>query len=197
MVSWSQMIKNFDKRLDIEDIEEFQLHLTKAVNRKISKLEEEYGTVSEDDMADPRDLDAYKDHLTDVMISTQSAKILGDELSILALYKKVEIKTKKIIESKVPNPKSKNLSYINNVRSILPFELETIDGYSSFNELRLLNNAIKHGGLVSNELSSKYPSWIEGDELKDLDIAYRRLLSGVELYVSTLVERLYSLSEQP
>ncbi|WP_335911910.1 MULTISPECIES: hypothetical protein [Shewanella] len=193
MVSWEKMFENYDKRLDLDDINEFQSHLNNAVDHKIKKLEAEYDTVTQENFADPDDLIPYKEHLNDVMMSVYSAKVLGYELSIIALYKKVEIKTKKIIEARVPNPKAKNLSYFNNLCDVLPFDIKFVNGYESFNELRLINNSIKHGGYVSSELATSYPDWKEEDELKDLEKAYERLLPGVESYVYDLVSKIYEI----
>lgn len=195
MVSWEQLHKNFDKRLDLEEIDEFQLHLNKAVDKKIKKLELEFDNITEDDVEDPEYFMDYKEQLNEGMMLTYSAKLLGFELRIIALYKKIEIKLKKVIEHKVSDPRSLNFSFIRNVKKVIDFEIEDVNGYESFNELRLINNAIKHGGYVSKELSDIYPNWKSDDELKDLDKAYDRLLPGVTNYVSDFVEKIYTTSQ--
>ena len=195
MPPWGQIFKNFDKRLDHEDIDEFLDHLNASVNRRIKKLEDEYKNLTVDQFEDPRDIDAYRDHLGDIITSSYDAKALGDELSIIALYKKVESKTGRIAKRLIPAASHKNLSYFKQFCEVLPFDIKTINGFASFNELRLLNNSIKHGEVVSQELSDSFPSWIVGAELNGLDRAFARILPGVETYVSDLVENIYARSQ--
>ncbi|SGZ10119.1 Putative uncharacterized protein [Moritella viscosa] len=194
-ILWEKFFKNFDKRLDVEDIYEFQTHFNGAVDRKLKLLDEQYKNLSEEGMEDPMDLDRYKDHLEDIMISTYSAKTLGHELSIIALYKKVELKIKKLAPRFIKNADSKNFSYYKQVIKAFPF-IENLGGFDSYHELRLLNNAIKHGSEVSSELSTNFPIWIVGEELKDLDKAYERLLPGVLKFVSNFAEELHAITEK-
>lgn len=193
MVSWEQLTRNFDKNIDLEDIEEMQSNLNFSVDKKLASLQERFDNASESDLEDPSRLPCYKEHLEDLMISTYSAKLLGHELSIIALYKKIEIKMKKIVLSKVQGVNERNLSYFNYFKEVIPFSVEDIEGYHSFNELRLINNCIKHGGYVDNSLASDYSNWTESDELKDLDASYDRLLPGVKAYVSNMVDSLYAI----
>lgn len=162
MPSLEQIFKNFDKRLDHEDIDEFLDHLNASVNRRIKKLEDEYKNLTVDQFEDPRDIDAYRDHLGEIITSSYDAKALGDELNIIALYKKVESKTGRIVKRLIPAASHKNLSYFKQFCEVLPFDIKTINGFASFNELRLLNNSIKHGEVVSQELSDNFPSWVVG-----------------------------------
>lgn len=48
--------------------------------------------------------------------------------------------------------------------------------------------------MVSNELATAYSSWIEGEELKDIDTAYNRLLPQVKYFVQETVSKAYELS---
>lgn len=190
-LTFSKLFKNFDRRLDMDDIDEFQYHLNKAVDEKLKKLDHKYKSISVDDVEDPRDLDGYKSLLEDIMMTTHSSKLLGYELSIIALYKKVEIKTKKIVGRMVPNVKEEKLSYFKYLCDTLPF-IKNLDNFKAFNELRMLNNAIKHGGVVSSELVKSFPSLSEGDDLKDLDKSYERLLPQIKEYMNELVDKIYA-----
>jgi hypothetical protein len=193
-LTFSKLSQNFYRNLDSEDIDEFQYHLNKAVDKKIEELKTRYENLSENDVEDPIDLEGYKSHIEDMMMTAYSSKSLGYELSIIALYKKIEIKTKKIVVRMVPNVDEKNLSYFKHLRKTLPF-LEDLDNFKAFNELRLLNNAIKHGGLVCSELSENFPNLSEGDELKDLDKSYERLLPQIKEYMRALVDEIYARYE--
>lgn len=192
MPSWSRISMNFDKNLDHEEIDEFLEHLSASVGRRLQRLGEEYKTLSEDQFEYPNDIHPYRDHLTEQMMSSQAAKELGDELSIVALYKKVEAQTGRVIKRRVPAAASKKLAYFTQLCEALPFDIKTVNGFVSFNELRLLNNSIKHGGVVSQELADSFPSWAAGAEPKELGSAFSRLLPGVKSYVSDLVEKVYA-----
>ena len=190
-LTFSKLLKSFDRRLEMDDIDEFQYHLNKAVDKKLESLESTYKNVSVGDVEDPRDLEGYKSHLEDIMMTTNSSKLLGYELSIIALYKKVEIKTKKIVKRMVPNVKEDKLSYFGYLCDTLPF-IKSLDNFEAFNELRMLNNAIKHGGVVSSELVKNFPSLSEGDDLQDLDKSYEILLPQIKKYMSELVDEIYA-----
>lgn len=193
-LSWERLFKNFDKRLDIEDIDEFKIHLNGAVDRKLKALDEKYKNLSEDDVEDPMDLEGYKNHLEDIMISTYSTKTLGYELSIIALYKKVELKISKLASRFIENANKKKFSYYKTLIKAFPF-MENLSGFKSYQELRLLNNAIKHESIVSSELAENFSTWTLGEELKDLDKAYDRLLPGVLEFVSNFAEELHVAKE--
>jgi len=192
MPSWPDFMKNFDKRLECEEIDDFLDHLNTSVNRRIKKIEEEEKNLSPDKFENPIDMDYYRDHLNEFIISLNATKSLGDELSIIALYKKVETQTVRVLKMKLPNMTSKRLSIYTQFCEALPFDVKTVDGFLSFNELRLINNSIKHEGKVSSDLAKEFPTWNEGAELPDLDLSFQRLLPGVKHYVADLVERLYA-----
>jgi hypothetical protein len=60
-----------------------------------------------------------------------------------------------------------------------------LQGFPEINEIRLINNAIKHDGKVNRALAA-YPGWVIGDELKNLDAAFSRLAPGAKLYMVSL-----------
>lgn len=67
--------------------------------------------------------------------------------------------------------------------------IERIPHYRAVNELRLLNNAIKHAGRVTAELAREYPRWTQYKELAALGAAYDRLKRHVPSYVFRFAER--------
>ncbi|HCJ6321768.1 hypothetical protein [Citrobacter sedlakii] len=196
MVSWNKVFENFDKRLDHEDIDELRSLINSSTERRINKLKKEYDNINErtfDSDEHAFDIDGYKDHLVDLMINASNIKSLSDELSILALFKSVEVKISKVIDKKFYNNGKKR--FIGKLKLITRHEeVETLAGYDAYNELRLINNAIKHEGMVSNELATAYSSWIEDEELKDIDTAYNRLLPQVKYFVQETVSKAYELS---
>ncbi|EJC62457.1 hypothetical protein QWA_10329 [Alcaligenes faecalis subsp. faecalis NCIB 8687] len=192
MDSWSQLFMNLARNLDHEEIDEFLMHLHSSTTRRLNKLDEENKNLTENEFEHPEDMHFYKDHLFDQAIATEAARNLGNQLSIVALYKKVELQTSRMIKELIPEAASKNLSYFNQLSNILPFDIKTLNGFSSFDELRLLNNSIKHGSIVSSELAKNYPDWRVKSEIEKIDGAYERLLPGVKQYVFDMGTRLYS-----
>jgi len=55
--------------------------------------------------------------------------------------------------------------------------------YRAVNELRLLNNAVKHAGRVTAELAREYPRWKQGRKLTGVGAAYERLRRPVPSYI--------------
>lgn len=190
MPSWKQALKNFDMRIDHDEIDEFLDHLNESLNRRIKLLEEEERNLCSEQFEDTLDIVGYRDHLGDLAASVFATKALGDELSIIALYKKVEVHTGRIVKKKVPMAATVNLSNFKQLCKLLPY-IKTLDGFAGFNELRLLNNSIKHEGKVSLELATEFPQWTQGAKLSELDKAFQRLLPEVKKYVADLAERLY------
>jgi hypothetical protein len=187
-----RLCKRFDMRLDHEEIDEFLDHLNVSVKRRVKKLEQEYKDLSEGQFQDERDMEPYRDHLVDLIESSKAAKKLGDELSIIALCKKVETHTGQIVKKKIETANGKKISFFKTFSDVLPFKIEEVNGFSSFNELRLISNAIKHDdGKVSAELAGKFDVWKLGDDLSNMDDVFERLLPGVKEYVADLVEKLY------
>lgn len=64
----------------------------------------------------------------------------------------------------------------------LGLDLNTLKGYASFDELRLINNGIKHSGLVSDDLA-KYPNWKKGAKIVGFDESYQRVKNDVREFV--------------
>ena len=67
--------------------------------------------------------------------------------------------------------------------------VEALASYSALNELRCLNNCIKHSGYADAELASLGTKWAEGDELKydGLKDAFDRLKQSAMNFVVELV----------
>ena len=107
---------------------------------------------------------------------------MTDDLCILALHKKLEITIKKLVIKFYPTLKASELYKIDYLKKELPFDIASFSSYAAADELRLINNAIKHNGAVSKALA-KYTGWIEGQPLIDCGSAFSRLAPGIETYV--------------
>ncbi len=119
---------------------------------------------------------------------------LAFELAIIALYKHIETKTKRAALVAFPD-----LSQESVMRMRAPKLEETlreggvsireIEHFEDFNELRLINNSLKHSGVVSDELA-KHAGWEAGQRLSNLASTYKRVAPLCVLYLSGLMARL-------
>ena len=102
--------------------------------------------------------------------------IMGMELLVLGLYKQHEVHIKNYVKNQFPElSESKQEDYCKLNKNLNEFV--------SINELRLINNCIKHEGIVSSALANKYTYWKKGSDLGDLSSVYDRLKYKVKDYV--------------
>lgn len=119
---------------------------------------------------------------------------LTHELAVVALYKKIEITTKRAVSFAFPPPKIKqdSLYKIKELKKSLKgqgVDIESLPNYKAMDETRCINNDIKHNGIVGKELA-EYSGWTKGDKLKDIDKAYTRLAPLCACYIKELVDAL-------
>jgi hypothetical protein len=194
-LSFVKMLENFQKRMEVDAIEEFRAHLNASVNRSKKQIENKYSDIKLSQFENEYDMESYKGMLEDEIFMLEEVKNLADELSITALYKHIELHTKRVVKRHLPSIDESSISDIRRLKIALPFKLEKVYEYSSFNELRLINNSIKHQGKVSNQLASAFPNWVKGEKLSDLSNVYDRILPGIKMYVSSLVSNIASHTE--
>ena len=149
---------------------------------------------TENIQADPALDEADKDWLEhlheDDHYFLEEAEKLSAELAIVALYKKIEITTKSAVLIAYPDIPSKDLFQIKKLKKALKakkIDIHQLSHYASMDEIRCLNNAIKHSGLVGGELAM-YPAWKKGASLSDLHSAYQRLAPLCVMYMGEMVD---------
>jgi hypothetical protein len=193
-LSFSKLLQNIDQNIESTTLDEFRDHLEISLRRREKALNEEYSLLTEEDFEDPRDIDGYKMHIEDQAFYTNEVRKLGHELCIVALYRQIEVHTKRVAKRNFPSLNERQLFNIAAMKSALPFDLEALAHFDSFDELRLFNNAIKHEGRVSDDLSKKFPALRAGEELADLDKTYERLLPLIQQYIRAFVSAAYANS---
>jgi hypothetical protein len=116
---------------------------------------------------------------------------LSYEMTIIAFYKTIEITIKNMLkcseiftEEEVKEFYKAKIMKCKIDKNIC--KIEELDGYAAYNELRLINNCIKHSGIITEELSSNYHIWKVGEKLKNLDEVYLRLKEDVYKYINSL-----------
>ena len=196
MSSKNSFFKNFDSRFDTETIEQFLYFLGSSVRGRVNSIKSVYDSLSEDQFEDTEDIDSYRMHLDDKYYFLYEVKKLGEQLTIVALYKQVELHIKRVTKRNFPDVKENELFNISALKKALPFSIETMHGFAAYNELRLINNAIKHVGKVSQELASSFPVWVVGEEFKDLGAAYERILPDLKNFIKEFVGNSYLNSKR-
>ncbi|WP_125931911.1 hypothetical protein [Thiosocius teredinicola] len=190
----AKVMENWDKRFETEELDEFRDLVSIMLRRQERSIEKEEESLKH--AAPDHDFDAqmYRSHLEDRWAFAREVQHLSDELAIVALYKQVELHTKRVAKKHFPKIDPKKLSSIDDQIKLLPFKLKKLHAFAAFDELRLLNNSIKHEGKVSKSLSRAFSSWKEGKKLKGLGDAYQRLRPLVEEYVQAYVGACYAKS---
>ena len=122
---------------------------------------------------------------------------LADQLSIVALYRIAEIGTQKILElanTYLGDQRKKHKLQAfrwAQLQELLSenfnFHLKNVKFFSSINELRCLNNDIKHSGMVGKDLA-QFKGWQEGKDLflYNLHKHFKRFAVQVPEYLEAL-----------
>ena len=119
---------------------------------------------------------------------------LGSELAAIGLYKNIELRILHILETIFDDVNRRGLYKFSSLKKYLlskGVDIESAVHYKEINELRLINNCLKHGAVVSKELAS-CPGWREGQEIRDLD----KIFDNVILYTPLFIEHLVMLLEE-
>lgn len=187
-LSFEQLIENHMSQLDVEYIDSFRSMFAEVKDKEFAKLERDQADHAQMTFVNKDHQQLHQSIIEDEAMYYFGVSDLVDELSILALYKRIELKHNDLV--KFFHYSDKGIYRWAKLKEALPDEVQSIPEFDAVNELRLLNNAIKHQGCVSDELVKYYPSYGKrGDEFTELDITYERLKPAVCIYVN----RLYTL----
>lgn len=168
-----------------DDIDLFRREVHHALAKRKKALRSRAATLTKE---------AQGEFLIDEVHELDTVSRLADQLAIVALHRVVEINTARMLAHEFGKAATKKASYIATLTDFLKREkgvsLSSIPYYRAIDELRLLNNAIKHAGRVTKELADKYGRWREGEQLSGLDKAYDRFRPKVPVYIFRLAQRM-------
>ncbi|WP_141676958.1 MULTISPECIES: hypothetical protein [unclassified Aliivibrio] len=121
---------------------------------------------------------------------------LIEEMQIVSLYKSVEITIIKMlnISGLLPDKEQDfkfSITKLENFYKHHDLNIKELEGFSAFDELRLINNCVKHSGRVNKPLS-KYPHWNLEDKVTNCSAAYDRLKQDVQKFVLALGDALHN-----
>lgn len=164
---------------------------------EVHKLESEHhkkiAQIKESDLSE-QEINEECLFLEDDAFEAKLVRDAAEEMVIVCLYKTVEISIKRMLHaSNLFSEEEVRGFFRNRVFKRLVKEkivdLEALPGYESYDELRCINNCIKHSGFVDKELA-KYGGWKKGEKLDSLWCNYERLSPKVRVFVEALSEKI-------
>jgi len=187
MKDWTieDMIREHFSSLDTSYINKLRALVTEYTDKELEVISDRLAQQENITYTNKEDELMMYSFIEDEGVFISQVQKLADELFVVALYRLIEMKHEKLLETVKKKPSS-NYSYWKKVTKEHE-EIENLDHYPIVNELRLLNNSIKHGGVVSKwlaEITDVYGK--ENEELQDIGENYERLLEGAKEYVKEL-----------
>lgn len=181
---------NFKDRILKEDLR-FDSELVKE-DKYIPDIEE-----SESDYVNPKIEEAYYGH--------ESYKKEMFKALFILFYSEIEIKLKRILSTydwsfRIGKKRISSFNFPNIIKAfkkLFEVNIKGIENFSDFDELRLLNNCLKHGVFVNRKLQGRNPDrWHKGNPI-DLtkDDLERLLTKSKEFYKNLLDELKKNLAE--
>lgn len=171
-------------------------HLISAVESYVLRMHSEIAQ-KHTELANDSELDESMRDFEAMMLSDNASfydqiKLLTHELAIVALYKRIEILTKRAVTAAVPNANASSLFNFKDLKSALlsyGVDITQVSHYGALDETRIINNCIKHSGTVNAELAI-YPGWTLNHPLGDLACTYSRLAPLCLAYFNDLVDKI-------
>lgn len=176
-----------------DDVIDGMFESAKGHDKKIlkSSVDQESNIESSDVLTDQQKNDLIMSLEDDRYISSKTTELMG-EMQIIALCKTVEISINNMLATS-------DLFTPDQLKTFFRFEelkkqlklndkvvdIETLNGFKAYNEVRCISNCIKHGGIVNDRLAH-YPSWVEGKQINNLNPIYERLKPEVKTFVDSL-----------
>ena len=186
------------KSCDYEDIDRLLGGLSSYITKEHSALAAEAKRIQSAPASPDFDAELAEMELGDERSFLDEVDSLAGEMAIVALYKKVEISSKRAIKLALPQVDAKSLFQFKELKKALApvgIKVHKLPSYQALDELRCLNNAVKHSGNVSAELA-RHKGWKLKAPLVQLEPVYRRLAPKAASYVSELVGELIRVKRQ-
>ncbi|WP_158108707.1 hypothetical protein ACS18Q_17340 [Vibrio sp. Vf1514] len=185
--SFEDLVEQYISTLDTEIIHSFRKIFSSAVDNEFSKIDQARAVHDDMQFMSKEHKHMHSSWIEDDAIYMFSVVDLASELCILALYKKLELKHKELVRFFNLTDSARKASNWDVLVKLLPQEVKNLPEFDAVNELRLINNAIKHEGVISQQLAENYPEHGQcGEELTDLTASFERLEPVVCRYVNEL-----------
>jgi hypothetical protein len=167
-------------RIDPEIIRDFSSAIARTSKARLEKLIKQHAKEAKRCSSDLSDA-IIGQYFEDQVALTESMEELAQKLAIVGLYGQVESCIKKMCAIALPKVDAKVLFRWNGLSETLRktgIEIKTIRCYRQVNQLRCLNNAIKHSDLVGDELATT--GWGKAQDVIDPGKCNRELSSFLE-----------------
>ncbi len=186
------LMKLMHLSFNTEVLDEFRDHFHRSISSQEKSLKESHGSVSAEDFEDEQDYESYLSSLEDDYHQAQEVRSLGEELSIVGLHRLVEIQISKVLRGTFPGlAPAKKQDLIAGKTGVI--DCPSLAGYDAANELRMINNCVKHNSsVVDKKLATAFPAWIEREPLEDLGTHYSRLKPQVIEYITAFVNEAHA-----
>ncbi|MDE2310466.1 MAG: hypothetical protein KGL01_06510 [Betaproteobacteria bacterium] len=171
-------------------IEGIYLSATQAKVHLEKELKQQANDITVDNSLSKEEKAYLIDTLSDECFLSEKTTELAGEMMVVAFYKTIEIAIKDMLKFSGLFTEAQIRSFyriaeLKKQVSKKICNIEKLNGFNVYDELRCINNCIKHSGKVNDELS-KYPNWKKGSKLSNLDKKYWRLKAGVNGFVKSL-----------
>jgi len=180
-----------------KEMEDFT-NKTQTIKREIREYEDSNSQYDNDGRSSESYLELFSeigglDYEIDVLAAQRLAI---EEMKVVCLYKEFEILLKEIISISFPDTKEKDLFKWNKVDTILKSKgilVTDIINNKIINELRLVNNNIKHSSVMGEEISKVNIAEFVGDETftyESLSDFYDRVRNQPVRFLEYLVKQI-------
>ena len=167
----------------IELVDQLLFHVFIASQHEMERWEND-DSLSSDEM---------KDIIPEEREWQDEIKSQATQLCVVCLYRVVEFTRKALILRLPGSPSARELSSIERVDAVYESHCgqphRNLMGFAAADELRCLNNCIKHDGFVSKTLAC-YPGWVIDEPIGRVIAAYYRLAPVVPDYLREFADRL-------
>ena len=194
VLPWPKVISDLAD-LEIDFLRKFLDMVNTQRNKGIEELEERVEEVKKEDFRTKQDYEQYVDTFSDDSWLINEADNQAEQLSIVGLYRIVELSTKKIISWPYHGDKDKIEACYRwkalkkNLKKDFGFDLSNVVSYTTIDELHCLNNDIKHKGTAGVELA-KFSGWKKGEKIRNLRPHFDRFVVHIPKYLADFTEKL-------
>jgi hypothetical protein len=176
-----------------QTIVELNNELREDVNA-LAKLERDMPDVDENNYRDITDeewglIDDYSNLHMNVGFNQQHLLSLL-EMKIVYLFKSLEVVMKRMIQIAYPKANTKDFYQWDSMKTFFKsnsIEISNLEGYNECTDLRKVNNAIKHNGVINDEIKkiADFSNQTEFDHL-NLESFHQRVKPKVEVFTERL-----------
>jgi hypothetical protein len=175
----------------IDGIFEASLQVKAKIEKELAKQAVE---IEVDQNLDQDEKQYMLNSLGDELFIAEVTTELAGEMMIIALYKTIEIAIKRMtkVSDLFTDKQLASFYRISQLKAQLKkkvVDIENLNHYHAYNELRCISNAIKHSGSVDTELAC-YPNFNKGQKLSDLHTHYYRLKEDVDHFLVSLQDKI-------